>query len=131
MAQKAMPGHKGGYYVYATVKEAIFADVPFHHGGHWLAPRTVLKCICWGDFVVYGNGKMAFSNLMPVGDLGLPMGYKASKSGIKKAIAESEHIFHEDRERAWDRGLVKRNNTSSEMYENNVFENYFSKSVVR
>ena len=46
-------------------------------------------------------------------------------------IAESEQIFHEDCKRAWDRGLVKRNNTSSEMYENNVFENYFSESVVR
>lgn len=126
-----MPGHKGGYYVYSTVNEAIFADVPFHHGGHWHAPRTVLKCICWSDFVVYGNGKMAFSNLMPVGDLGLPMGYKASKSEIRRAIAENDKIHFQDKERAWDRGLIKRNNTSKEMYENNLFENYFSESVVR
>ena len=64
--------------------------MPFHHGGNWHAPRTVIKCICWGDFVVYGNGKMAYSTIMPVGDLGLPMGYINSKSEIKKAVAESE-----------------------------------------
>ena len=74
---------------------------------------------------------MAFSNLMPVGDLELPLGYKASKSEIRKAIAESEKLHYQDRERAWDRGLIKRNNTSREMYENNLFENYFSDSVVR
>lgn len=33
---------------------------------------------------------MAFSTIMPVGDLGLPMGYINSKSEIRKAVAESE-----------------------------------------
>ena len=51
LAQKAMGGHNGGYYVYASNEEAIFADVPFKEGSHYLAPRTVLKCICWGSFV--------------------------------------------------------------------------------
>ena len=82
MVQKAMSGYKGGYYCYGSAKEAIFADIPFKEGGLFIAPRTVLKCICWGDFVCYGSGKMAFSNLMPVADLGLPVGYKASKSAV-------------------------------------------------
>ena len=75
MTQQAISGHKGGYYVYPTSRGAIFADVPYKQGGHFIAPRTVLKCICWGDFVVYGNGKMSFTNLMPVAELGLPQGY--------------------------------------------------------
>ncbi len=74
---------------------------------------------------------MAFSNLMPVRDLGLPMSYKAFKSEIRRAIAENEKIHLQDKEQAWDRGLIKRNNTSKEMYENNLFENYFTESVVR
>ena len=28
LTQRAMPDHKGGYYVYATPKEAVFADIP-------------------------------------------------------------------------------------------------------
>ena len=67
-----MAGHKGGYYVYPSARDAVFADVPYKHGGNYLAPRTVIKCICWGDFVIYNNGKMSFSNLLPVSDLGLP-----------------------------------------------------------
>ena len=67
-----MAGHKGGYYVYPTVKEAIFADIPYNKDGHFVAPRCVLKCICWGEFVCYGNGKMSFSNITPVADLGMP-----------------------------------------------------------
>ena len=34
-------------------------------------------------------------------------------------------------ERAYDIGLVRRNNFSKEQYENNVFETYFSESVVK
>ena len=30
-----------------------------------MAPRTVLKCKCWGEFVVYENGKVSFSNIQP------------------------------------------------------------------
>ena len=72
LSQDALPGHAGGYYVYKTTREAVFADVPYKRGGNFIAPRTVIKCICWGDFVVYSNGKMSYSNIMPVGDLGLP-----------------------------------------------------------
>ena len=131
MTQKAMSGHRGGYYCYATVKEAIFADVPFKEGGHFIAPRTILKCICWGSFVQYGSGKIAFSNLMPVGDLGLPIGYKATKSTIMKAVEDRNKLRHESLEQKWDRCLIKRNNTSSEMPENNLFENYFGERTLR
>ena len=48
-SQKALPGKKGGFYVYKDVKNAIFADIVFHPGGFFTAPRTILKCICWGD----------------------------------------------------------------------------------
>ena len=88
MSQPAMAGHRGGYYVYGSVQEAIFADVPYKPGGNFIAPRTVLKCICFGNFVVYSNGKMSFSNLIPVADLGLPRGYKANKDAIRRALAE-------------------------------------------
>ena len=130
MAQKEMSNHRCGYYVYATVKEAIFADVPFKQGGHYIAPRTVLKCICWGSFVQYSNGKIAFSNLLPVADLGLPQGYKSSKSAIKTAIESRNQIQYTRLERKWDKGLIKRNNTSSEVYENNLFENYFGQDAM-
>ena len=43
MTQKAEPDHKGGFYVYATPKEAVFADVPNKSGGLYMAPRTVMR----------------------------------------------------------------------------------------
>ena len=95
LSQPARAGHKGGYYVYATVQEAIFADVPYKRGGNFIAPRTVIKCICFGDFVCYSNGKMSFSNLIMAQELGLPQGYKASKDAIKRALMEQESWRHE------------------------------------
>ena len=88
LSQPAVTGHRGGYYVYASVQEAIFADVPYKAGGNFIAPRTVIKCICFGDFVVYSNGKISFSNLIQVAELGLPRGYKANKDAIKRALME-------------------------------------------
>ena len=131
MSQKAMSGHRGGYYVYATVKEAIFADVPFKEGGHYIAPRTVIKCICWGAFVQYSNGKIAFSHLLPVADLGLPLGYKSSKAAVQTAIDSRRAIQFARLEQKWDLGLAKRNNTSLELYENNTFENYFGHDALK
>lgn len=72
--------------MYPSLKEAVFADVPFHTGGHYLAPRTVLKLVAWGDFIVYSQGKMAFSYVMPVEDLGLPIGYKNTKESVREAV---------------------------------------------
>ncbi len=46
--QEAEDNHKGGFYVYKNVDEVIFADIPFKKGGLFIAPRTILKCLCWG-----------------------------------------------------------------------------------
>ncbi|KRX11215.1 Protein kinase-like domain [Pseudocohnilembus persalinus] len=85
MSQKAKDNHQGGFYVYSSIDEAIFADVPLKKGGLYFAPRTIIKCICWGSKVEYGNGKIAFSNLTPVSDLGMPKGYIATKAGKREA----------------------------------------------
>lgn len=66
MHEEVQSNHKGGYYVYASLKEAVFADVPFNKGGHFIAPRTVIKVIGWGDMIKYEKGKIAFSNVLPV-----------------------------------------------------------------
>ena len=74
---------------------------------------------------------MSFTNLLPVQDLGLPQGYKANKSIVNQILAEKDRVKHENKEIKWNMNLVKRNNSSREVYENNLFENYFSNSVVK
>ena len=74
---------------------------------------------------------MSFTNLLPVQDLGLPQGYKANKSIVNQILAEKDRVKHESKEIKWNMNLVKRNNSSREVYENNLFENYFSDSVVK
>ena len=104
--------------------------MPYKPGGHFIAPRTVLKCIFWGSFVQYSSGKIAFSNMIPVGDLGLPIGYKASKAAILSGMDDRKKLKHENLERRWDKALIKRNNNSAEVYENNLFENYFGSQTL-
>ena len=136
LSQTARSGHRGGYYVYASVQEAIFADVPYKAGGNFIAPRTVIKCICFGDFVVYSNGKISFSNLITVAELGLPRGYKANKDAIRRALLEQEGWRHEQLEREYNLNLVRRNRPQVEsamagaFNDSNLFENYFSASAV-
>lgn len=106
--------------------------MPYKAGGNFIAPRTVIKCICWGDFVVYSNGKMSFSNLMMVAELGLPRGYKANKDAIKRALMEQESWRHEQLEREYNLNLVRRNrpDIAMDFHDSNIFENYFSASAV-
>ena len=104
--------------------------MPYKPGGHFIAPRTVIKCICWGSFVQYSSGKIAFSNMIPVGDLGLPIGYKASKAAIVSGMDDRKKLKHKNLERRWDKALIKRNNNSAEVYENNLFENYFGSQTL-
>ena len=52
--------------MYSKLEEAIFADIPFKRGGLYFAPRTILKCLCWGDKIEYDNGKLAFSYICPI-----------------------------------------------------------------
>jgi hypothetical protein len=73
---------------------------------------------------------MSFTNLLPVADLGLPKGYKANKDVVTQVLSEKDRVEHDRRERAWNYNLVKRSNNSREIYENNLFENYFSSSTV-
>jgi hypothetical protein len=42
----------------------------------FIAPRTILRVICWGDSIEYPKGKISFSFICPVEDIGLPKGYK-------------------------------------------------------
>jgi hypothetical protein len=125
-------GKQGGYFVYAEVENAIFADIMYHHGGLYHAPRTILKCICWGADSPYRYGsKLCYSNILPVQDLGLPMGYKANpRDAIEQMLKDKSIRHHKKLEIAHDLGLIKRNNFSKEYHFNNVFENYFSESVV-
>lgn len=83
LREEAKPDHKGGYYVYATVDQAVFADIAFHKGGLYFAPWTILKCACWGERITYENGKLAFEFIMPLYDMGMPRGYIATKTGLK------------------------------------------------
>ena len=86
--EKVLLDKKGGFFVYRELESAIFADIVFHNGGNFTAPRTILKCICWGDNLRYGL-KRCFSFLVPVSDLGLPVGYKANaKECYEQAIKE-------------------------------------------
>ena len=130
--QKVESNKKGGYFVYKDVEDAIFSDIQFNHGGNYSAPRTILKCICWGiDTLRYGN-KFAFSNIMPVEDIGLPIGYKANPQECMKQVFQDKIDRMNSRlEKKYDLNLVRLNNFSKEQYENNLFENYFTDSVIR
>jgi len=85
MHEPASSHHGGGYYVYPTMKQAVFADVPHTEHGLYMAPRTILVCICWGDSIQYSNGKIAFSYISPVKELPLHKGYLATKTARKEA----------------------------------------------
>jgi len=37
--------------------------------------------ICWGDKIEYPNGKIAFSYICPIENLGMPRGYKVTNAG--------------------------------------------------
>ena len=60
------------------------------------------------------------------------MGYKSNPSEcIEAMLKDKEMRLHRKLEIAFDIGLIKRNNVSKEYHFNNVFENYFSESVVK
>ena len=46
---------------------------------------------------------------MPVGDLGLPQGYKANKDSIRKALKDEEDWRKKDLENRFDLNMVRRN----------------------
>ena len=69
-------------------------------GSLFVAPRTVLRVKAWGDFVVYDNGKMSFTHIMPTSDLGLPRGYKNSKAAWRQALKAEKQQLLKKREKA-------------------------------
>ena len=89
--EQCLPNHGGGFYVYPTMKQAVFADVPKNEHGLYMAPRTILVCICWGDSQQYSNGKLAFSYICPVKELPLQKGYVATKAARREAEDISLH----------------------------------------
>lgn len=91
-----------------------------------------MKCICWGaDSPLRYGRKLCFSHILPVADMGLPIGYKSNpRECIEQMLKDKEMRLHRKLEIAYDLGLIKRNNTSKEWYFNNKFENYFSAAVV-
>ncbi|CAG9332620.1 unnamed protein product [Blepharisma stoltei] len=73
--QEAAPNHQSGYYVYKTPYQALISNIPYKEGGNFVAPRTILKVIAWGECIEYPNHKFSFSYILPVEDIGLPFGY--------------------------------------------------------
>ena len=79
LTETVKTNHGGGYYVYPTIKQAFFADVPFNKGGLYTAPRVLLVCMCWGESLEYKNGKIAWENLSPIKEMPMESGYLATK----------------------------------------------------
>ena len=65
--------------------------------------------------MVYSNGKISFTNLMPVAELGLPRGYKANKDVIRRALMEQTSWRHTELEREFNLNLVRRNRAPEDM----------------
>lgn len=42
--------------------------------------------MCWGEKIAYPSGKLAFSYICPIEDIGLPKGYIATKAGKTAAL---------------------------------------------
>lgn len=96
LTQPVKPQKQGGYFVYRDLKDTIFADIMFHNGGLYHAPRTILKVICWGadSPLRYGN-KLCYSNILPVKDIGLPIGYKANpREAIEQMLRDKVLRVH-------------------------------------
>eukprot|EP00742_Colponemidia_sp_Colp-10_P009571 GILJ01010448.1.p1 GENE.GILJ01010448.1~~GILJ01010448.1.p1 ORF type:complete len:243 (+),score=24.36 GILJ01010448.1:71-730(+) len=89
--QPAQPGHKGGYYVYASPQEALYADIPYRRGGLFVAPRVVLRVLAWGPFVIYDSGKLSFSYVCPVEEIAVPRGYLVTRSA-RRGVARRESV---------------------------------------
>jgi hypothetical protein len=48
--------------------------------------------VCWGEKVEYPNGKLAFSYICPVKELGYPKGYLSTKAGMREAARCAEEV---------------------------------------
>lgn len=71
---------------------------------------TLFQCnshvvIAWGDFMVYGNGKMSFDYIMPIEDLGIPMGYKYTIKDKEYAVKHSSDWKMIRREKDYNKNI--------------------------
>ncbi len=65
LRQPARQSHGGGYYVYATPDEARRAALP-RDSALLDAPRVLLRVRVGGSYCRYGNGKLAYSRIVPL-----------------------------------------------------------------
>ena len=79
---------RGGLFVCRTPEEALAARIPAE-AALAVAPRALLKCMCWGGSLAYGSSTLAFVNLRPVQVYPLPMGYRSTAFGQRELTAVS------------------------------------------
>ena len=84
----------------------------------------MIKVICWGEFMVYDNNKMSFEHIMPIEDIGLPTGYKYTRSDKQYAIKHFDDYKYKRREKEYSKNIVKNINTVKKT-ESIKYENYF------
>jgi len=72
--------HKGGFFVYKDLELAVHAKIKMIAGSNWIFPRTILKVLCWGDFIQYPRFKLCFEYIKPVEDMGFPIKYLSSNT---------------------------------------------------
>jgi len=67
---------------------------------------------------------MSFEHLMPIEDIGLPIGYKYTRSDKKEAIKHSQDFKLKRREKEYSKNILKNNNTVKDA-DSLKYENYF------
>ena len=73
--QESKPDHGGGFYVYRSKEEVVNAALP-KRSALLIAPRNILRLKCWGKSCGYSNGKVSFTNVLPLEILPMPTGYR-------------------------------------------------------
>jgi len=68
---------RGGLFVCRTPEDALAARLP-EESALAVAPRALLKCLCWGDSREYGSSTLAYSFLRPVQVYPLSLGYRCA-----------------------------------------------------
>jgi len=68
---------RGGLFVCRTPEAALSSRLP-EESALGVAPRALLKCLCWGDSRAYGSSTLAYSCLRPVQVYPLALGYRCA-----------------------------------------------------
>lgn len=72
-----------GFFVYSTPEEATNASLP-DNSALFIAPRVLLKCMCWGDYITYNHNIYSFSYLRPLQIFPLDFGYLCTQFPQRK-----------------------------------------------